>query len=299
MSKPPVQPPNYTAIPNVILDAMPSFTDAELRVVLAVCRKTFGWHKERDAISISQLEAITGLSRQGVVNALAPLLDRQIIDRVPDRLTFAYRVLVNEVDQSTCLTSQDGGLVNEVARTSQRTLPEVVNVVDTQKKGNKEKESIAPTAQRTPRKRKTEQANANSSVTEPPKGSARRAPQLGPLATALAELCRLDTAVATKEQMILLHKTAKTFSEAGYTPEQVTAFGAWWAKDWRGRDGGAPTLKQVRDCWGEAQTKRKPVPPPPPPVEEPRDIVPQAEVGRRLMEALRIAQDKPKTAWSA
>lgn len=177
MSKPPVQPPNYTAIPNVILDAMPSFTDAELRVVLAVCRKTFGWHKERDAISISQLETITGLSRQGVVNALGPLLDRQIIDRVPNGLTYAYRVLVNEVDQSSVLTSQDGGLVNEVERTSQHSGPEVVNVVDTQKKRNKEKESIAPAA-RTPRKRTPKSAPAE--IAEPNSESLPPTPSSAP-----------------------------------------------------------------------------------------------------------------------
>lgn len=155
MTPPPIQPPNFTAIPNVILDHMASLSEAELRVVLAVCRKTFGWHKERDVLSITQLEQLTGLSRQGVVNALGPLLEQRILDRVPAGMSFAYTILVNEIDQSNYFTSQDNGLVNTVDQTSQLCVTELVNTVDTQKKGNKQEKKERATPPTPPAKTKT------------------------------------------------------------------------------------------------------------------------------------------------
>ena len=56
--------PNYTQCPNDILDHwLPHLREAELKVLLVIIRKTFGYHKKRDKISISQIEKITGLHR--------------------------------------------------------------------------------------------------------------------------------------------------------------------------------------------------------------------------------------------
>lgn len=123
--------------------------DAELRVVMAIARQTFGWHKKRDKISLTQLERLTGMSRQGVVNGLEFGIKRGLIERTPDpddrRGGIWYRLLVNDVDQSTALTSLNNGLVREddqstsLTSSSQRGRPELVNDVDTQKKESKEK----------------------------------------------------------------------------------------------------------------------------------------------------------------
>ena len=45
---PSVEKPNYTQIPNAILDNMASMTMPEAVVVLAICRQTFGWHKKSE-----------------------------------------------------------------------------------------------------------------------------------------------------------------------------------------------------------------------------------------------------------
>ncbi len=37
--------PNYTQIPNALLDsAMAEMSGAELKITLVVCRRTLGWH---------------------------------------------------------------------------------------------------------------------------------------------------------------------------------------------------------------------------------------------------------------
>jgi phage replication O-like protein O len=75
--------PNYTQIPNVILDDyLAVMKPAELRVVLAIARQTFGWHRESEQLSIAELEAMTGMSRQGVLNGLNDAIESGIIERL-------------------------------------------------------------------------------------------------------------------------------------------------------------------------------------------------------------------------
>jgi hypothetical protein len=55
------QTPNYTQIPNVFFDhQLACLTNNEVRVLLYVYRRTFGFHKTRDAISYSQF--ISGIT---------------------------------------------------------------------------------------------------------------------------------------------------------------------------------------------------------------------------------------------
>lgn len=72
--------PNYTQIPNVIFDYwMFHLSPAEFKVLMCICRKTFGWHKTLDKISLKQIQEITGLSRKGITDNLNRLLDLNII----------------------------------------------------------------------------------------------------------------------------------------------------------------------------------------------------------------------------
>src|ERR1700687_3746421 len=75
-----IQAPNYTQIPNELLDDwLPLLGQAELKVLLVIMRKTFGWHKIRDRISLTQLEKITGLERRHVCKAVKKLQSRNLI----------------------------------------------------------------------------------------------------------------------------------------------------------------------------------------------------------------------------
>lgn len=60
--------PNYTMIPNDLFDVeMSKMGYAELKVVLAICRQTFGYHKMEKHISLTTLEEMTGLSRVSIL----------------------------------------------------------------------------------------------------------------------------------------------------------------------------------------------------------------------------------------
>lgn len=76
-------PPNHTQVPNILLDKMMlDMSESELKVTLAIVRKTLGWHKKKDQISYSQLEKLTGMGRQAVSTGIEAALKRGLIEIV-------------------------------------------------------------------------------------------------------------------------------------------------------------------------------------------------------------------------
>ena len=86
--------PRFTQIPDQLIDElMVDLSPAELRIVLYIARRTFGFKKESDNISIDQmvhgittkagkvLDRGTGLSKRRLLPALNRLIDRNIIKR--------------------------------------------------------------------------------------------------------------------------------------------------------------------------------------------------------------------------
>jgi len=84
--------PNGTIVPDDVFDVlMPELTEAELRVLLYIVRRTFGFKKNRDAISLGQmvngiqvrdgrvLDRGTGMTRRGVMNGVAGLKAKGIV----------------------------------------------------------------------------------------------------------------------------------------------------------------------------------------------------------------------------
>lgn len=152
MADPPSIPaPNYTQIPNVIFELMADknahLTEAELRVILAIARKTFGWHKKRDKISLSQLEALTAMTRTSVKSGLDAAIERGLVRRTPDtndkRGGFFYELVVEELNDSTgtksvLVQNLDQSKIN--TRTSTNSVPELVQNLYPQKKDKEKKE---------------------------------------------------------------------------------------------------------------------------------------------------------------
>ncbi len=84
--------PTYTSVPDELFDVLaPELSEAELRVLLYIVRRTFGFKKDHDAISVSQmvngitnragvrLDHGTGLSRRGVINGCNGLVAKGVI----------------------------------------------------------------------------------------------------------------------------------------------------------------------------------------------------------------------------
>src|SRR5438128_1373515 len=93
-----VTSPNTTQVPDQYLDELlPILSGAELKVLLYITRRTFGFKKDSDNISINQLihgirtrdgrtlDKGTGLSRDSVTRALKSLADKGIIRSIHNR----------------------------------------------------------------------------------------------------------------------------------------------------------------------------------------------------------------------
>ncbi|MFO0935115.1 MAG: replication protein [Gemmataceae bacterium] len=91
--------PNSTQVPDVILDHwMAELSGAEFKVLLYVARRTYGFGKESDKISLSQLaEGIrrrdgrvidrgTGLSKSGVKAACVTLIEKKLLIRTSNQV---------------------------------------------------------------------------------------------------------------------------------------------------------------------------------------------------------------------
>ncbi|MEO1297634.1 MAG: replication protein [Cyanobacteria bacterium J06636_16] len=81
---------NYTQVPNIVLDSIAELSNAEFKVIMTICRKTLGWQREKERLSISYLMELTGLSNQGVIRATKTLMERGWIDREAVKVKRGY-----------------------------------------------------------------------------------------------------------------------------------------------------------------------------------------------------------------
>ena len=73
---------NSFQLPNSVVDELlADLTGAELKCYLLVVRKTKGWNKEIDSISIGQFMEVTGLSNRSVITACDSLVEKGLLIR--------------------------------------------------------------------------------------------------------------------------------------------------------------------------------------------------------------------------
>jgi hypothetical protein len=128
----------FTQLPNWLIEAMPQMPASTFQVAIVIARQTIGYsdgnggRKEWDRLSLTQFVKATGLSRQGVLNAIDAGLGKWF-ERRETGQWFEYKLVnsVDQLDQSNQLTSQLSRpeVVNPVDQ-------QLVNSVDPQKKEN-------------------------------------------------------------------------------------------------------------------------------------------------------------------
>lgn len=245
-----VDKPNYTQMPNLLLDdLLMQMGEAELKVTIALSRLTFGYHRDRVEISLSHLQEITHLSRQGVINGINAGLERGTIERTDGkRGGFIYSIAVNGDQEST---SQRNGLVNEVdpVPTSQPNRPQLVNEVDQSSQRGRpvlvnEVDQNTPTLKKVLKKSKRKK---KESIAEP--AASAEPSEWQSFLMGLCNCCFKHTdiaALSAKDKGILLSEGKKIY-DRGYTIEDVRKwFATEWVKDWRyGEKKTRPTPSQV------------------------------------------------------
>ena len=139
--------PNYTQIPDQVFDELlPILSGNEIKILMYICRRTFGFKRDTDNISLSQmvsgittkagiqLDGGTGLSKASVARALKDLEDKDIIVRVrrsdPLRGDLPTTYQLNVIDPRKLLSrGEEGSNNSDTPRVSHRDTP--LSPVDT------------------------------------------------------------------------------------------------------------------------------------------------------------------------
>lgn len=120
---------NSFQLPNAVIDDLLSdLTGAELKCYLYVLRKTKGWNREEDAISVSQFMKVTGLSNRKVIDACEKLIELGLLEQK----TGANKVKVFSVKDYKISGSEESSLVKKVHSGSEESSQRVVEKVHTQ-----------------------------------------------------------------------------------------------------------------------------------------------------------------------
>lgn len=138
--------PNTTQIPNVLMDfVIPGLPEGEAKCLLYICRRTYGFHKDQDRISLSQF--IKGIkTRDGKVLDNGAGVSRSVAVMSLKSLEFAGAILVGQNTKGNifkinldCDISQVVRKVNQFrkqTKSGSETRPKQVRIPNLQKKGN-------------------------------------------------------------------------------------------------------------------------------------------------------------------
>lgn len=120
---------NSFQLPNSVVDELlADLTGAELKCYLYVLRKTKGWNKEEDAISVSQFMKVTGLSNRKVIDACERLVELGLLEqKIGSNKTKVFSVK----DYKTS-SSEESSLVKKVHSGSEESSLSIVKKVHTQ-----------------------------------------------------------------------------------------------------------------------------------------------------------------------
>ena len=120
---------NSFQLPNSVIDELlADLTGAELKCYLYVLRKTKGWNKEEDAISVSQFMKVTGLSNRKVIDACERLVELGLLEQKIG----SNKIKVFSVKDYKTSSSEESSLVKKVHSSSEESSLSVVKKVHTQ-----------------------------------------------------------------------------------------------------------------------------------------------------------------------
>ncbi len=85
----------FTRFPNFILEQLMSFdlSGREFKIVLAVIRKTYGFHKTAEELSLKTLSKLTGINKGDISTVVNSLMEREIIFEIEKPDFFSGRTI--------------------------------------------------------------------------------------------------------------------------------------------------------------------------------------------------------------
>lgn len=137
--------PNFFMVPNAFVDeVMAKLPDSAVKMYLLIIRKTKGWDKECDSISLTQFMKFTGKSKPTVTGAMSFLVKANlVIEHESTRFGNTYSINDDSYDCYVLLTaSKEILLVKNFYPTSKKILLPLVKNFYSQKKLSKKTKTI-------------------------------------------------------------------------------------------------------------------------------------------------------------
>lgn len=251
----------FLKLPNDWIDrALPTMTPAEWMVMTVILRQTLGWQKERDAISLTQLQQKTGLSRHTVIDAIRGLAKRGWIKAYEQGIRSVYEPCFDagaEIALDETSAEIAPPLVQKLHQASAEIAPEVVQKLHTQKtKDTNQKKNKDRVQRRASRARAPVDASPVSGDPPPEEQKAFKRNGLSAeedqrqkeLFYGLAEICVLDSKI--KGGQIKNTATKLRNADEQANGEALKAFLEWWkTSHFLGHKGVPPSLYHVMDNW--------------------------------------------------
>ena len=232
---------NYSRIHNAILEAIygGNFSARELKCLLFLLRKTYGYSKKSDAISYEQFADATGIARRHVMDTMQGLLRKKVVivesngTNRPQSWTFNKYLEQWQLVTETVTTTSDRNSHHE-----NKLVTETVTTLVT--------ETVTTTSDRNSHPQKKERKGKKIYPPQPADcdGEKEMTPQQEYFG-AVCIIVGMDYKLLTKDQTGQVAQVVGKLQKAGYTIDDLRAFYRMWRNDWRGQNGQRPTLKQL------------------------------------------------------
>jgi hypothetical protein len=263
--------PSYTQVPDELFDAlMPSLGDGELRVLLYIIRRTFGFKRDADAISLSQmvsgittrdgrvLDHGTGLSKATVARGLKGLRDKGIIlaerhsspERGHEATSYRLKFRTDKPRTTTMSQPRDTGTRTHPVSISRQALS---HPQDTQQTGNRKTDFESSNEKLFVDETEIEQGSTLQ-ATEPQPDQNRSPSEMGSIGTILQHRVRRDVGMEDRKAIsVVIERFADQLGDKAETKASVSRALNLFQASGASRDGFVDVLFEAS---GEVKDRR-------------------------------------------
>ena len=104
----------FTKYPNVLMDLyMKELSPIAFKLLSVICRKTIGFNKSQDKISLSIFKKYTGVSKASVVKGLNELIDKKLIIKSKNITTNIYELNLDVLQQNQIVKTESVQKLNQ------------------------------------------------------------------------------------------------------------------------------------------------------------------------------------------
>lgn len=225
----------FTRIHNSILEVLfkVQLSSLELRLVLFVIRKTYGFHKTKDVISLSQFEQCGG-SRRKTFDAIKNIIRLNIINRKPinnQYYEYSFNKYIETWLPEAFESRRSGNGHNFKGKTIDQKVIDQNGTIDLNDTSTIDQKVNKTIDLNDTHKRNKETIKEKDETQKIFFGK-------------LAEICKVDMSLKRGQ----IARTTKRLRGAGYTVDDLDNFIQWWrVNDFRGKKGEPPTMPQIEE----------------------------------------------------